>query len=132
MTPVLPWIAFDLPLPPSVNRFTRRLGNRSPVVRRWVEQADRMFMLERSQRKFPKICGAYEAEFIFSRHRGDLDNRIKPLMDWMERAELIQNDRLCERLLACWGPAPVGVTVRLRPWRGTTSQHPMMNSVKTE
>jgi hypothetical protein len=51
----------------------------------------------------------------------DLDNPIKPLLDWLLRVELIENDKYCDRILAQWGDAPLGV--RLRPFvktkRGT-------------
>jgi Holliday junction resolvase RusA-like endonuclease len=108
----LPWLELDLPTPPSVNRFMGKLGNKSPVVRYWLIQADRQLMTQ----KRCKITGAYEVEFVFNRRgRGDLDNRIKPLMDYLQRIELIQNDRLCEKLMATWGES-MGVKVRLRPW----------------
>ena len=34
---------------------------------------------------------------------GDLDNGIKALMDWLQRVELIEDDRFCDRILAQWG-----------------------------
>jgi hypothetical protein len=46
----------------------------------------------------------------------DLSNRIKALEDWLQRAGLIENDKYCERLVAEWGRAPLGVRVRLRGW----------------
>jgi hypothetical protein len=60
----------------------------------------------------------YEAEFIFARAAmpSDLSNRIKALEDWLQRVELIENDKYCERLVAEWGRAPLGVRVRLRTW----------------
>lgn len=115
----LPWLTLDLPCPPSVNRFMGKLGNRSPVVRRWVKDADCVFMQWTSNprhRPGTKIIGSYEAEFIFLRHKGDLSNRTKALEDWLQRVEMIQNDKFCERLLLTWGDAPLGVRVRLRPW----------------
>ena len=39
---------------------------------------------------------------------GDLDNGIKPLMDWLQRVELIEDDKYCDRILAQWGgPVPL-------------------------
>ena len=41
--------------------------------------------------------GPFEVELLFRRpdknRMGDLDNGIKPLMDWMQRVELIEDDR---------------------------------------
>lgn len=115
--PGFPWLEFELPVPPSVNAFMRRLGNQSPVVRRWKVQADIAFMIARAERTITKIIGPYEAEFVFGRRpNSDLDNRIKPLMDYLQRIEVIENDRLCERIECLWGATPGRVKVRLRPW----------------
>jgi hypothetical protein len=35
-------------------------------------------------------------------------------MDWLQRVELIENDKFCDRIVATWGKAPLGVKVRLR------------------
>jgi len=40
-------IVLDLPMPPSVNRFARRLGNRSPRVTEWRKQAGGYPMVQR-------------------------------------------------------------------------------------
>ena len=34
------WTELDLPRPPSVNRFMRKLGNQTPCVRAWIGEAD--------------------------------------------------------------------------------------------
>lgn len=120
----LPWFELDLPRPPSVNRFKGKLGNKSPVVKSWIGTADKHIYITRSVRKLPHIKGSYEVEFVFSRQlrNPDLDNCIKPLMDYLQRVALIENDRFCERLVAYWGPAPLGVKVRLRPWMNQTGE----------
>jgi Holliday junction resolvase RusA-like endonuclease len=72
----------------------------------------------RKARRLEPIKGPFEAELVFRRpdnRKGDLDNGIKPLMDWLQRVELIENDKYCDRILAQWGEAPLGVRVRLRP-----------------
>jgi Holliday junction resolvase RusA-like endonuclease len=115
----------DLPRPPSVNRFIRKLGNRTPSVRAWIAEADyQLYAARAPHRGRPTeitvmIIGAYEVEFILQRppnRKFDLDNCIKPLMDWLQRAGLIEDDKYCERLVAVWGRAPLGVKVRLREW----------------
>jgi Holliday junction resolvase RusA-like endonuclease len=114
------WLELRLPRPPSVNRFTAKLGNKSPIVKRWVRQADMALVLARAERRFPqaKLLCEFECEFEFERgtRPSDIDNRVKPLLDWLQRVQLIDNDRHCERLEVRWGPPDSGVLVRLRPW----------------
>lgn len=118
--PGLPWLEFEIPIPPSVNRFMKKLGNKTPGVRSWSRQADMAFMA--SPTKLCKIKGKFEAEYIFGQHRGDLSNRIKPLEDWLQSREFIENDRLCQSFRCAWDASgiPAGrVKVRLRPWTTT-------------
>jgi Holliday junction resolvase RusA-like endonuclease len=111
----LSWMVLQLPLPPSVNQFMRKLGNQSPKVKQWIKEADAHYY--RNQAWWStKIFGRFECEIEFQRGRYDLDNRIKPLWDWLQRVEIVQNDRLCERLEVTWGPKNSGCLVRLRPW----------------
>jgi hypothetical protein len=67
----------------------------------------------------------FEVELQFSRpiktRMGDLDNPIKPLLDWLQRVELIEDDKYCDRILAQWGEVPLGVRVRLRALKGDSN-----------
>lgn len=119
--PELPWLQFELPAPPSVNRFIAKLGNRSPQVRRWMQVADITFVATRL--KLPRIKSKFEAEFLFGRDRSDFHNREKPLFDWLQSREFIENDRLCEWRGSGWSDdVPKGrVIVRLRPWMRASS-----------
>ncbi len=112
-SPGLPWTVLDLPTPPSVNRFMRHLGNKSPVVVQWTRQADAQLM---RAGRYTKLQCPFEAEFTFKRDRSDWHNRLKCLFDWLQRVELIRNDRDCERMTAGWGDAPLGVRVKLMPF----------------
>lgn len=112
--PELPWMEINLPTPPSVNRFMAKLGNKSPVVKNWIERADGYFLAQK--RRLTKIIGPFEAQFIFSEDTSDFHNREKCLFDYLQRVELIQNDRLCRWRASGWGTTMVGVKVRLRPW----------------
>lgn len=108
----------EIPMPPSINRFIAKLGNRSPIVKAWIKQADAHFVMTR--RSLLPIKGAYELEIILSaamrnRHP-DLGNREKALSDWLQRVGLIENDNLCEKMTIHWGWAPVGCRVKLRAW----------------
>ena len=55
-------------------------------------------------RRLEPVRGPFEVELLFRRpdknRMGDLDNPIKPLMDWLQRVELIENDRSCDRIQA--------------------------------
>lgn len=112
-----------LPRPPSVNEFRRThggrpLGNKSRVVLEWVRDCDRMIMAMR-----PRPCrvpGPFEIEIAWNASefsRFDLDNPVKPLLDYLQRIELIENDRLCRRLVVGWGSASLGCLVRVEPAR---------------
>lgn len=113
----LPWLEFEIPVPPSVNEFMRNLGNRSPAVSRWTRQADIAFVGQ-PRRTRCKIIGKFEAEFLFGRDRSDFHNREKALFDWLQSREFIENDKLCEWRGSGWSDAVMKgrVVVRLRPW----------------
>lgn len=116
----LPWMQFELPSPPSVNRFMAKLGNKTPVVRKWIAQADMAFMAAKTK-KFCRIVGKFEVQFIFGRDKSDFHNREKALFDWLQSREFIENDKFCEWRGSGWSEdVPKGrVMVRLRPWMRT-------------
>ena len=107
-----------LPRPPSVNRFVRRLGNRSPEVQEWIRSCDRCIMAMRP--KPSGVRGEFEVTITWDQRqvgKFDLDNMIKPLMDYLQRIELIENDRLCRKLQVGWGSASMGCIVTVMPCR---------------
>jgi Holliday junction resolvase RusA-like endonuclease len=119
-------IVLDLPFPPSMNRIWRAGGRKSTggravygsdEYRDWMREADNLVM---ARRAFPKrkIHGAFSAEVTLSRAhgRGDVDNRIKPLLDYAQSRDLIRNDSDCQRVTAEWGEAEAGCRVVLREW----------------
>jgi len=111
---------FDLPRPPSVNRFVGKLGNKSPAVVEWIAQCDR-FVMATAPRPYPHLKGPFEIEVIWSVGefgRADIDNPVKPLLDYMQRIEMIENDRYCRELVVRFGEAPAGCRVALRQWTG--------------
>ena len=111
-----PWFTFGLPRPPSVNRFVKRLGNASPGVREWHNSCDRYLMTYRPR---PRLRGPFEVRIVWDIDqfgRFDGDNRVKPLMDYLQRAEFIENDKWCRRYVIEWGPASLGCMVSLRQW----------------
>lgn len=105
----------DLPRPPSVNSIWKNLGNSSPTVQRWIRACDRFMMAKRPRPR--EIKGEFEIHITWSRLANfDIDNPVKPLLDYLQRIELIDNDRNCRRLLVEFGHAPLGCIVRARPW----------------
>ena len=44
-------------------------------------------------RRLESVRGPFELRRPDKNRMGDLDNGIKPLMDWMQRVELIEDDR---------------------------------------
>ena len=89
-------------LPPTVNNLYGRLRNtvyKKPEVRKW--QNETISYMRTVWKNKPIIRKALELriEFITKDHRKwDIDNRIKPLQDCLERAGVIENDRQIERL----------------------------------
>lgn len=111
----LGWFVLDLPRPPSVNRFMKRLGNQSPEVRKWVRTADAIVM---ARKPYPRLKGPFQLSVwwqIDRFGRFDIDNRLKPLLDWLQRVELIENDKWCRHLTLSWAPVD-GCRMAVRSW----------------
>lgn len=109
-------VTIDLPLPPSVNRTVAHVGNGSPQVRRWRQSADAMVLVDRRRIYAGALRVPFELHVLWPAERFgqfDIDNRVKPLLDWLERVELIRNDKDCVALTVGWGEAPMGCRVRL-------------------
>jgi Holliday junction resolvase RusA-like endonuclease len=112
-------LVLDLPLPPSVNRTSgQRLGNEHPLVKQWRKSADAYLLFTRQSKHLKLIDGTVMIEIIWSGQMiGDIDNRIKHLLDYLQRLGVIANDSWCRRLLADYGTAPAGCRVRVHSWR---------------
>lgn len=118
-------IVLDLPFPPSVNHIWRRAGKRmirSARYMRWLTNADYMIL---ANRQYPrrKIVGHFEAEMLLSEKAGvgDLDNRVKCLLDWCVSRDVVYDDVYCRKLRAEWvahDRAPHGVKLTLRSLHG--------------
>jgi Holliday junction resolvase RusA-like endonuclease len=114
-------IVLDLPMPPSVNRIWRanKAGpqrvSKSPEYRQWLAHADKVAMTTGQFRGLKMITGPFEATIVLHRQRGDLDNRHKGLLDWLQSRGVIADDKYCERLVLEWGEAPTGCRVTITP-----------------
>lgn len=123
-----PDVVLDLPYPPSVNKLWRSTAAISshrvylaPSYVKWKAHADALLM---SVRGFStrRVTGHFSIDIDLcppAKHpRGDLDNRIKAVLDFLQRSLVIQNDKDCQRLVAQWVPqerAPHGCRVTVRP-----------------
>jgi Holliday junction resolvase RusA-like endonuclease len=114
----------DLPFPPSVNVIWRANKggknriSRSPVYRKWIRDADTLVTSMAALRGCKPILGRFGASISLVRPRQpcDLDNRIKVVLDYCQRVNLIADDKHCCDLRASWTTmefAPAGCRVTL-------------------
>lgn len=121
-------IVIDLPFPPSVNRLWRSSNKDgrsqvylSPSYVKWKKAADLLMMTGGRGWRSAKIPGHFAAEIMLcptkGRTRGDIDNRVKAVLDYAQRAEIVADDKHCQRLLVEWvdaAMAPHGCRLTLR------------------
>lgn len=112
-------IVIDLPMPPSVNRIWRvnprtKKPYRNPAYLRWIKEAGGLYMAQRAGKGWRMIEGAYEMTITLDRTKtkgGDIDNRIKAIADFAQKAGIIANDKNCIRLSIAWGEADLGARI---------------------
>lgn len=113
-------IDIHLPAPPSTNRIWQatkagpKRYSKSDDYIAWIKHADKTAQSMGMFRGIKMIRGAFEARIVLQRRKGDLDNRIKGLLDWAQSRNLIADDKYCERVVAEWGDAPVGCRLILK------------------
>ena len=111
--------AFDLPWPPSVNRYYRHVGPRVLVSREGRRY--RMMCVSRLSGLHPRLEGPVALSVAChppDRRRRDLDNLLKSLQDSLVHAGLLADDSQIRILhMEMQGPAPPEgkVHVRLAP-----------------
>lgn len=122
-----PDVVIDLPYPPSVNRLWRNSGADatsrvylSPSYVKWKQAADILLLSTKGWRN-KKIAGSFVADIVLcppqKGMRGDIDNRIKAVLDFLQRIEVVANDKHCQRVSAEWvdaARAPTGCRVTVR------------------
>ena len=100
-------ITISIPAPPSVNRMWRSHWgrvHRSPVYLGWIKQAGLHIISQRPQLLLRAIPGPYSL-IVRLRPRqpaADLDNFLKAIPDLLQAHGLIENDRLCRKILMLW------------------------------
>lgn len=121
-------VVIDLPFPPSVNRIWRgqTTGNGGKRVRlsteykNWKKNADLVAIANGSWRQRKHVSGNFEAHIGLDNEAGrwgDLDNRVKAVLDWAQSRLIIDDDKHCRRLTVEWvlhACAPDGCRLTLR------------------
>lgn len=90
----------SLPIAPSVNAawINRQHGRgrgriKSSKYLHWIKQADAWYTLQRLGRT-PPIRGHYSVHIVMpEKLRGDEDNRVKPVIDWLVSRNLVPDDK---------------------------------------
>ena len=110
--------------PPSVNRIWRaRTGAKGKpsfyLDRRyetWKRHFDNTIMAMVPR---PKVLGRFDVSITLSdakrRSNSDADNRVKVLLDALQRCAIIENDSLAESVTVRWGTAPEGCLIVIYP-----------------
>lgn len=116
-------LAFDLPMPPSVNSMFRNVPGKGRVktkeYRSWIGQAGWMLVTQRNQRRSHKrIDGPIKVEvsaYRPSSKRRDLDNILKALLDLLTHTQTIKDDSQVVEINARWVNEGVPCTMIVRP-----------------
>lgn len=106
MTP----LQFELPFPPSVNTYWRNIGRTilsAPARKYHSDVISRIFWQTRTMAARPRLITwpvAVKATLHPpNRHRRDLDNLIKAILDSLTRAGVWKDDSLVHELHLAWG-----------------------------
>jgi Holliday junction resolvase RusA-like endonuclease len=86
---------------------------RHPKYVSWITEAG---WVVKSMRPKPEmIVGPFRVEItlIPPDRRGDMDNRIKVLLDFAQKMRLVENDRLCQGIGVLYGKGDIGARLVL-------------------
>lgn len=103
-----------IPIPPSLNGIFRNVPGIGRVktggYKRWITQAGYAVLAQRPEKWKGDVAVSIA---IGPRQRGDLDNRIKPVLDLLTKMQVIEDDRKVVEITARWSVIP-GCEVELR------------------
>lgn len=113
-------ITIFLPLPPSVNKAWApvRTATGARMIKRAASKdwANAARWEVTAQREGKQISVPFEATVLLPKMRGDIDNRVKQLLDACQHGGAVTNDDLCRRLVVEVDPGRHGnVEIFLRP-----------------
>ena len=82
-------LVLQIPLPPSVNALFANVPGkgrvRTKLYRAWSKAALDFAWCSKPQGGFPHFDGAFDVQIIVPlKMRGDVDNRLKPVLDWLK------------------------------------------------
>lgn len=122
-----------LPFPPSVNHANavgknRRTGKpmiySDPGKKKFFRDADTLFLSQK--RSLLRVGGPFTYHLILNeemRHgNADGDNRGKYCLDYLQRVQLIDNDKLAAGGSWSWGPCEFGAMLSVYPHRVQSNQ----------
>jgi crossover junction endodeoxyribonuclease RusA len=94
-------VKLSLPVPPSVNAMYRNVAGRGRVktaaYKRWVRDADSHYLMQKPRLR--PIVGEYELSIRLPKAtRGDVDNRVKAVADYLVSREITADDRHCQKI----------------------------------
>jgi Holliday junction resolvase RusA-like endonuclease len=126
-------IVLDLSMPPSVNAIWRSCRGRNgkprfylhPKYEAWKRECDGRVWTAgwpggwaKAKQSLPiRIPVIVRVVLDAKRRRGDCDNRLKVVLDLLQRSRIIANDSLVEKVSAEWGEAPIGCRVAIEALR---------------
>lgn len=102
-------LVLNLPLPPSVNALFANVPGRGRVrtklYRAWSKTALDFAWLSKPQGGFPYFDGCFDVQITVPlKMRGDVDNRLKPILDWLKApGEIIADDVRAQRAIIARG-----------------------------
>lgn len=111
-----------LPRPPPTNNLYVNVRGRGRVksarYTAWIREA--AMYVNRSRPA--KVSGKYRFTMIVERpdrRARDLDGLVKPVLDFLVRADLTDDDHLCQHITVCWSGATIvpepGVIITVEP-----------------
>lgn len=96
-----------LPIPPSVNACFANYSKgriKTDKYRAWIRAADNECLIQRLRGR-PLTSGPAKLIVRLPQHmRGDIDNRLKPLLDWMVSRKLTLDDSTHQSVTAVRDP----------------------------
>ena len=126
---------FELPYPPSVNHYWRRVGARTLISREGrVFRGDVCALLDGNGPRKPPAGGRIALcmdAFPPDRRRRDLDNIQKPVLDALEHAGIYEDDSQIDLLITRRGPQAAGGQVYVRIERLPVSRCPLCGGAWT-
>lgn len=112
-------IVFDCPIPPSTNKVRRVDWASRPIIKKWYEQTDKLFLLNKQRLRKNFIAGRYQITITLDENKLRIDpgNTEKSLHDLMKRYGLIMDDskKYCRGIHIVFGEAPEGARVTITP-----------------